>query len=101
MICQTAFPPQDKTVDLKPKEKISISVTPKGKHERLKGDCETDSGGFTTNELEEEEASEKERNFTPKISQRLELNPLEQAVLRAKPLAKEPDKAKTNLGEVG
>jgi hypothetical protein len=64
------------------KEKISFSVVGEG----VSGEGELLRVKASNNELEEEEARERKRNFSPKIYG--ELTPLEWSILHAKPLVK-------------
>jgi hypothetical protein len=89
-------PAYKESCSVESKEKISFSA------------CDVDNvqpnplAGREVNRQREEEAIEKERNFTPRIygeaRQKAEFSRLEDAILRAKP-SDEPDRAKTNLGK--
>jgi hypothetical protein len=79
------------------KEEISLSSS--GSYD-VSGQAFEGTKRVANRERQEEEASEKERNFTPRIygesSQKAQFSSLEDAILRAKP-SDEPDRAKTNL----
>jgi hypothetical protein len=90
-------PAYKESCSVESKEKISLSA------------CDVDNvdkqpnplaGREVNRQREEEEASEKERNFTPRIygnaSHKAQFSSLDDVILRAKP-SDEPDRVKTNL----
>jgi hypothetical protein len=99
MICQTVLSSQDMTSDsLCSNEKISISQLLSGSS-AVSANREAKENIATVTELEEEEDTEKERFFTPKIiGEQPQLTPLEMAILVAKP-CEEKDKSKVAWGE--
>jgi hypothetical protein len=106
---QSVLSSQDMNSGLESNEKISISHNnmPITSWKGSEGKLGTVSP--SSNELEEEEDTEKERNFSPMIYpkildislkdiKQLQLNPLEKAILRAKP-CEEPDRSKVDWGD--
>ena len=81
------------------KEKIYLSPSGSACRERQ---ALEDTKGVAISKLEEEEAIEKERNFTPKIygetQQKPRLSGLETAILYAKPTAADQDRSKVDWG---